>query len=408
VATAEATAVSDPEHPGDALADNSWADFQELPHIPRLSESPLGVVQWIFQACVGLIVLVALLAIAASIPLVNLLALGYLMEIQARVAQTGKIRSAFFLVPAARRLGGMLLAVWLWLLPIHFLAEATRDCWLLAPGGTAAWLWASALVVASVLIAVHLLLAIACGGGWWRFVRPISNVRRLRAGLRDGGYWRDANHWIGQFVAAFQGMQLLRLGLLGFAAAYLWLALPTLLFTMLDDVTNRMQIVGFLLGCLALTVTLPWIPLLLVHVAVADRWRAIFEWRAASRLALQSPFCWMVTTVILMACSTLPLLYTALLKNQIPPHATRWDLMLVFLVTVVPARVLIGWTYHRATRKVRSDWSWLWRGWQLINVGVMLVASGFYVYFLNLAANDGELGRNTVWQLHTVLLPWPF
>lgn len=406
MATTDASTQSDLGHPVESTPAFSPADWQELPHCPSPKESPLAAAKWLAQLVVGVCFLLALLAVAAATPVVNVLALGYLMTVQARVARSGKLRSAFYLVPGAIRLGSLLLGIWLWLSPVHLLAEATRDSWLIAPGARAAWLWTAALIIVSVLISVHILMAIACGGGW-RFVRPLSNARRLRDRLRQGGYWQDADRSIREFVAALEWMRLLRLGLLGLLAAYLWLALPIYLFTMLDDVTNRAQVIGFLSGALALTVMLPWMPMLLAHVAVADRWSAIFELKAAGKLALGSPFRWLLSTAVLMACSVAPMLYVALLKNRIPPHAAQWDAMLVFLATVVPARALIGWAYHRALQRADSGSSWRRRGWQAINVVAMLVASGYYVYFLNLAAVEGELGRQVVWQLHFVLLPFP-
>jgi len=383
----------------------SRRDFQEFPRIPS---HPLRAVWWLVRACLGLICLVALLALAAAIPVVNVLALGYLMEVQGRVARTGKFRSAFYLLPAAQRLGGILLAVWLWLLPIQFLAGLARDSWLLAPGGTAAWLWTSLLVIASSLTAVHLLLAIGCGGRWWRFARPLSNALRLRACWRSNEYWQDAHHAIYEFMAAFRLPHLLRLGLLGYAAAYVWLVLPALLFTMLNDVTSRWQIIGFVAGCVTLTLTLLWLPLLLAHVAAEGRWRAMFELTTVAKLAGQTPFRWAIATAILFGCSVLPLLYTALFKNQIPAHDVRWDLMLVSLVTVVPARVLVGWVYHRATRRTHSAPSRLWRIWQWTNGAALCFGVGWYVYFLNLATTGGELGQHAVWQFHALLLPLPF
>ncbi|MDA1050637.1 MAG: hypothetical protein O3C40_09165 [Planctomycetota bacterium] len=386
----------------------SWRDLQEFPRIPSLSRHPLRAVAWLVHACLALVCLIVLLALVAAIPVVNVLALGYLMEVQGRVARTGRFRSAFYLLPAAQRLGGMLLAVWLWMLPIQFLAGAARDSWLLAPGGTTAWLWTELLVGASLLIAVHLLLAIGCGGGWWRFVRPVSNARWLLAHRRSGEYWRDAHRAIREFVAAFRLPHLLRLGLLGYAAAYVWLFVPTLLFTMLDDVTSPWQILGFLVGCVTLTLALLWLPLLLAHVASEGRWRAMCEFTTVAKLAGQTPFRWAIATAILFACSIAPLLYSALIKIQIPPHDARWDLMLVFLATVVPARVLIGWVYHRATQRMRSTPSWPWRIWQWTNGLALCAGVSGYIYFLYLAETGGELGQGAVWQFHALLLPLPF
>jgi hypothetical protein len=371
-------------------------------------ENSLQAVGWVMQASLRLVFLIGLLAFAASIPVVNILALGYLMEIQGRVARTGKFRSACYLLPEAQRLGGILLAVRLWLLPIQFLAGAARDSWLLAPGGTAAWLATSLLVVASSLIAIHLLLAIGCGGSFLRFVRPLSNVRRLWTRILGRDYWRDANRSICDFVGAFRLPHLFRLGLLGYAACYVWLVIPTVLFTTLDDVTSRWQILGFLAGGIALTLTLLWLPFLLAHVSAEARWGAMFEFAAVRNLVGQTPFCWAMSTAILFACSSVSILYTALFKIRIPPHDARWDIMLVFLVTVVPARVLIGWVYHRANQRTRSTWSWPSWIWLWANGAALCAGVGFYVYFLNLAATGGELGKRIVWQFHALLLPLPF
>lgn len=397
--------------PGETAAPRdpvSRHEFRETPKIPSLRNQPRQTLVWILEACVGLFSLVTLLALTASIPVVNLLALGYLMEIQKRVSQSGKLRSAFYLLPAARRLTGMILGVALWLLPVQFLAGATRDSWLLAPGTTGTWLWTAGLIGTSLLIIAHLLLALGCGGGWWRFVRPLSNIRRLRTSSRSSEYWHDAHKAIYEFAAAFQFPQLLRLGILGYAAAYVWLAVPTLLFTMLDDPTSRWQIVVFVTGCVTLTLTLMWMPLLLAHVATEGHWRAIMEFTAVRKLAGQTPFCWALATAVLFATSMLPMLYTALLKNQIPPHDDRWDLMLVFIATVVPARVLVGWVYHRATQRARHETSWPWRIWQGANGVALCFGVGWYVYFLYLAQTGGELGRRAVWQFPALLLPLPF
>ncbi len=383
-------------------------EFQEFPSIPSLRHHPLQTVAWMSKAGIGVISLAALLAIASTIPVVNAVALGYLMEAQGRVARTGKFRSAFYLLPAASRLAGIVLGVALWLLPVRFLAAATRDSWLLAPGGTVTWLWTVALTLVSMFVATHLLLAIGCGGGWWRFVRPLNNIRRLRTRWQSGNYWRSSHHAIYEFVAAWRLPHLLWLGLMGYAAAYLWIAVPTFLFTILDDVTNRMQIVGFIAGSITLTIVLLWLPFMLAHVAATGSWQAMFELRPVLRLASRVPLRWALATALLLGCSVLPMLYEALFKIRIPPHDARWDLMIVFLVTVMPARVLVGWAYHAAAKRESREPSWLWRGWQVANGLALCFGVGWYVYFLNLASIGGELGSGAIWQFHAMLLPLPF
>ncbi len=311
-----ATAISDTR--STAASDEplvfSRAELRELGPMPALRRHPLQAAAWLSRTGIGIIVLFALLALTLAVPIVNVVALGYLMEIQGRAARTGRLRSAIYLVPAAGRLGIVLLAVWLFLLPIQLLSGLARDSWLLASGGAAAWWWSGALVCASVLVAIHLVLAIGCGAAWWRFFRPINNARWLAARLRDGDYWRDADRAIREFLAAFQLARLFRLGLIGYLAVYFWLGIPTLLFTMLEDVTSRLQMVLFVVGSVAVTLTLTWLPLMLAHVAAEARLGAMLELGTVLRLAGRTPFRWALATAILLACSVLPLLYTALFK----------------------------------------------------------------------------------------------
>ncbi|MDA1229735.1 MAG: hypothetical protein O2856_03085 [Planctomycetota bacterium] len=386
----------------------SQHDFEEFPSIPSFTQNPLRAIAWSVRAFMGLVFLIALLAIAATIPLVNVFAMGFLMESQGRVARSGKFRSAFYLLPAAQRLGGMLVAVSLWLLPVQFLAQATRDSWLLAPWQPTTLLLTTVLILCSVLIAVHILLATGCGGSFWRFFRPIKNARQIWTKTRSGDYLQNANQSICQFVSAYRLPHLFRMGLLGYATVYVWLTIPTLLFTMLEDVTNRLQVAGFVVGCIMLTITLLWLPLLLAHVAAEARFSAMFEFTTVRKLIGQTPFRWAIATAILLACSSLPLLYSALFKIKIPPHAAKWDLMVIFLLTVIPARVMLGWVYHRATHRTRAASSWPWRIWQWTNGAALCVGIGYYVYFLNLAAAGGELGKSSIWQFHSLLLPLPF
>ena len=236
----------------------------------------------------------------------------------------------------------------------------------------------------------------------------VASPRRLAHPARSAGELRGSH---GQ--SWNRRAQLLHLGLIAYFAAYFWLAIPALLFTALDDVTSRWQVLAFLLGSVALTAMLLWLPLLLAHVAAERRWRSIFEFRTVRTLAGRIPFRWALTSAILFGCSALLLLYEALFKIRIPHHDAKWDLMVVFIVTVVPARVLVGWAYHRAaqqsaTAELAESPTWLWRIWQWGNGAALCAGVGFYVYFLNLASTGGELGKAAIWQFPALLVPLPF
>ncbi len=383
-------------------------DLQYPPRMPSLIKHPLKAAAWFTEAFFGLVSLTVLLAVAATLPVIHVLVLGYLMEVQGRVARGGKFRSAFYLLPLARRLGIIVLAVALWLLPIQLLAGFTRDNWLLAPASLTAWLTILSLITASVLVAGHLMLAIGFGGRWWQFLLPLRNLRRLLS-ERSGKELTDGTHRrICVCLAELRFAHLLRLGVLGYTSAYLWLVVPAMLFTSLTDLTSRLQLLAFAVGCAALTLTLMWLPLLMAHVAAQGRLKAMLEFPAVYRLACRTPLCWALSTSVLLACSTVPMLYSALIKNQLPPHEVRWDLMFVFLVTVVPARVLVGWVYHRATMRPATLRRLPAKVWQWSVTAVLLIGVGYYVYFLNLAETGGELGQDVIWQFPSVLQPWPW
>ncbi len=152
--------------------------------------------------------------IASAIPFVNVIALGYLMEIQGRAARTGKLRSAIHLVPAAA-VGIVLLAVWLSCCPSSSAPDwpatvgrwrrvggrsvverraGLRECAHRDPSGAGDWLRGSLVAVSS------------------------DHERRwLWSGRSAGGdYWRDADRAIREFLADSSLRQSLRLGLIGY------------------------------------------------------------------------------------------------------------------------------------------------------------------------------------------------
>ena len=75
----------------------------------------------------GLASLLLLLAVIAAIPIVNFIALGYLLEAEGRVGRSGRLRDGFPLLGLAPRLGTIALGIYLWLIPLRIItANAAR------------------------------------------------------------------------------------------------------------------------------------------------------------------------------------------------------------------------------------------------------------------------------------------
>lgn len=119
--------------------------FESLGEIPHVLRNPFHAVAWLVELILGAAVLWLLLALIASVPVGNLLALGYVLEAEGRVARSGKVRHALFLLPAAARLGSIIVGFALWLVPVWLVANAAADARWIAPDGSMPWMWRVAL-----------------------------------------------------------------------------------------------------------------------------------------------------------------------------------------------------------------------------------------------------------------------
>lgn len=371
-----------------------------IPPFPNPFRHPIRASIWLVTTVFGLISLVVLLAVIAAIPLVNFLALGYLLEAQGRLGRTGRFRYAFPLLDLAPRLGSMALGLWLWLIPLRLMSSAAADARLIAPGSGAAVGWNVATIVAAVLVGLHLALALARGGGFWCFFRPIRNVRWLVSQLRSGGYWGRAEAAVRKFVADLRLRHHFVLGLKGFAGAFVWLLIPSALFGTLQDTSKPGQVLLTLAGGFLLVLVLSWVPFLQARFATENRLRAAFELRSVRTLFKRAPLAWLVATVVTYTLS-LPLY---LFKIALPPEDAMWGVTLVFIATIYPAKVMTGWAYHRALRKTQPAW-FVWRGLSLLLLFPLL---GFYVFLLFFTPAIGEHGKRILFEHHALLLPVPF
>src|SRR6185436_8240844 len=146
----------------------------------------LRFVGWLIRSLFGIASLILLLALIAAIPIVNFVALGYLLEVEGRLARTGRLRDAFPLIDLAPRLGSIALGLWLWVFPLRLLSDAAADARLIDPGSRSDILLHGLVRVLAVGIGIHLCLALARGGSVGAFFRPIKNVRWLLARWREG------------------------------------------------------------------------------------------------------------------------------------------------------------------------------------------------------------------------------
>jgi hypothetical protein len=368
----------------------------ELPHPLR---HPLSAVVWMVRALFGAASLVVLLALLAAIPIVNFLVLGYLLEAEGRVARTGKLRASIPLLSLAPRLGAIALCVWLWLIPLRFLANAAADARLIDPAGVVTARLDLVKAAVAVLVGLHICFALARGGSVGCFFRPIKNVRWTIRQLRNGGYFERAAGEISAFLAALRLKHHFWLGVRAFFGGLAWLFVPTALFAAANKTEGPMLLITLAGGILLIPV-LAWLPFLEARFAAEMRLRALFELRAVRGLFCRAPVAWLLAT----ACVYVLALPLYLLKIVLLPQDAMWFVTLVFIVSIYPARLVTGWAYGRAVRKQERAWfglRWMCRG-------LLLPLLALFVFLLFFTQFIGQHGKGVLFEHHALLLPVPF
>ena len=376
------------------------ADISRLPPCPSPRHHPFRALGWLFLVGTGLASLLLLLAILAAIPIVNLLALGTMLEAEGRVVRSGRLRDGIPFAGALPRLGGIVIGTWLWLLVIRFVTQASADAALIDPGGPSARGWALVRFAVSLLVGCHLLATWFFGGSLPSFFRPVRNGRRLLRALRTGTAWGTASAALAQIINAVQPGKLFSLGLRGFVGTFLWLLVPTLLFSFLGDTTKPGQVLVTLLGAILLGIALAWVPFLQARFAAEQRLAVFRDLGTVRELWRRAPVVMLLALVILYGLS-LPLY---LFKIVAAPRDAVLFLTPIFILTIYPARLAVGWATHRAQARPARAWRLL--RWPVTALLVPVLA--LYLFLLFFTPAIDAFGKRALFDHHALLIPTPF
>ena len=380
--------------------------------------------------CFGVATMIVTLAILSIIPILNLVCLGYLLEVSGRIARERRFTAGFIGIRQAARVGGFFLGSWslLWLL--QYPASTLTAARLISPGSPAARGWAVGFTVLSVLVGIHVVIACARGGKLRHFLWPLpSPWRFMRGGARNGwnlvrldfnAFGRDVARWLGTipwaiesgpslvvrgYVRArdavwdfFVGLRLgyyLWLGARGFFGTLLWLFIPATLLAAND----RVPVLSFV-GAVLLMVVVLYLPFLQVRFASENRFRALFEVRAVRQLFRRAPIAFWFS----LSCTLLFAIPLYLLRIEMPPAEIASVLSLVMIVFLFPTHLLTGWAYFRGSRReLPRHWTFRWMS-RLAMLPVVAVYVGI-LFLTPVAAWDGKQG---LYMQHAFLIPVPF
>jgi len=374
----------------------------EIPSFPNPFRHPLKAIAWIIRILFSFVSLIVLLAIIAAIPIVNFLALGYLLELEGRVARTGKLRMAFPLLDVAPKFGSILLGTWLCIIPLRFLSGAAADARLVDSDSFAGRNLGTITSIVSVLMVLHIYGAIVRGRTLRSFLRPFKNIRWVLRSLFGNLEVLDECGQHRPWKEVFQSLRVkyhFSLGVRGFFGALAWLLIPTALFSVADKAEGG-PIIVTIFGGVCLAAVLFYLPFLQANFAAENRFGAWFELRKVSRLYRRAPLAYFFTVFVVSVLS-MPLY---LFKVVLPPEDAKWGVTLVFILSIFPAKILAGWAYHRANSRDYKKWfGWRWLGRTLIVPTLVL-----YVFILFFTQAIGEHGKQVLFEHHAFLLPVPF
>lgn len=424
----QATVASTPECLGNAMVVDAVAIGAARIQAPqRLRQGCAAVgsaVEWLF----GLACLMVLLAITATLPVIQFISLGYLLESAGRVARSGRLRDGLFLVRQSARVGSLIVGTWLMLLPLRVIADYWYSSWLIDAASPETRVWRVALTVATVVMLGHVFVCWIYGGRFRHFFWPLLAVVALPwwvlrvalsgifgrprpladwlppavvwADLRRGGWyvrWRDA---VWEFTASLGIPSLFWLGLRGAVGTVAWLLVPVALLVLSTRMPAGAGVLTGLAGGLMLALALLYLPFLQTRFAVQNRWRAMFQVGEVRPLFRRAP----VAFAVALAVTLLFALPLYLLKIEMTPREVAHLPSLVFVVFILPARLMTGWALSRAERCPQARWFvWRWAA-RLIELPVVV----FYVVFVFLTGYTSWYGVWSLFEQHALLIPVPF
>lgn len=341
-----------------------------------------------FRRVFGMAALIFGLAVLASIPILNFLTLGYMLEVSGRIARSGKFRAGFVGNRKASVLGAAAIIGWLTLLPVRFVSGLWKDAQLIDPTSTSTWLTWTLLITMSL---IGLLIAFAA------FVILAWTV--LGHGNRDGlfVFVRDC---VLDYIQSLRLPYYFWLGARGFAGGLLWLFLPVSILILAANVPapGGSAALAFLGAVLLMPVVL-WLPFVGTNFARTGEFKAFFQLGEVRRLYRRAPVAfWLSLFVTLLFAQPL-----YLLKIELTPAELAWLPAIAFVIFILPARMVAGWAMGRAIRHEEPRHGfWRWSG----RLAAFPVVFGYvlWIWAMQFTQWSGEV---SMLDQHAFLLPAP-
>ena len=360
------------------------------------------MLSWTVTSLFNFASLVFLLALLTAIPLLQLIAFGYLLDVAGRLALGAKLSESLPNLSRAGMVGLAVVSVFVASLPTQLLVHWESVAHLINPQSSQASLMRTFALGTCFVAIIYLLWAWIRGGRLRNYLWP-EPKRFLREAWRPST-WTDAPDRLWEFTSKFEMPRLFWLGARGVLGTLIWL-IPAMLLIIANRQGNSgvAGLVG-ITSILTLGVILLYLPMLQVHFAAENRLKALFEVRTIRRDFRRAPWAWFWAMFVGLVLMPIPLY---LLKIEATPREVVWLPCLVFVAFILPARLAEGLALRRARRRPEPEGRWAalsrWAV-RLLMPGVI----GIYMVFLQISQYTSWDGLQTWIQQHAILIPIPF
>ena len=442
----------------DHLSQRNESGSQPLETKAGLGESLDQPESWIFRLAFaggnlvsqlfGVASLVFLLAVAASIPIVQFLTFGYLLEVSGRLARNQKIRDSIIGTRKASVLGGIVLGTWLTLIPIRIVSGLWYESYLIDPTSPQTQFMRVLQISLIVLALGHIGATWFCGGKlryfFWPIIAPFSfaiwlarrtagstfirKILSLTVGLISpklvddfcnakpiddwflpaiffrrliaGNVYLRSRDAVWNFVTNLNLVYYFNLGFKGFVGSFAWLLLPTLLLVTASFTEGNTAVLSGIFGVVFAIPVFMMLLFVQTHFAKDGRLKRFLEIAPVIRNYGRAPLAHVIALLFSLILA-LPLFF---LKIEEIPGELLWTLSIVFILFSWPARICVGWAYRRGCNHERSHRWWVRYPLFLLAAPIALA----FVLILTLTRYTSWYGAISLFENHVFLLPAPF
>lgn len=349
--------------------------------------------EWSF----GFITMLVLLAFIAVIPILNFVSLGYLVQMGANIASTGKLTDGLVGIKKSAILGRMALGSWLCFWPVKFVFELKMAAHLTDPGGSQEQFFHLLSIFLLFLTVLHILWACLRGGKFRHFIWPAPLA--FYKWLKTPQHFKPLTEKISRYLSEIQFKSYFTLGFKSFLGASIWLAIPVGLLIFTTFLPPAGMVLSIPAGIALMWVVLH-LPFLQLHLANQKSFRAVFDIKSIRQVFQKAPLnSWLALFITLLF--SIPLY---LLKIELTPEEIAWMPSLLFVFFIFPARLLVGWAIFKANR--HQDLSARGYRWAAKVAAIPVLLGYVTLIFINQYLSWN--GSYSLLEQHAFLVPAPW